>query len=117
VQSFDWRVLRAVARLEPRLRLQALANDLTFYRGSAWLAGLQAGRLPSAARRAGFDALALPRSMVTRELMAGARRRGLEVLGYTIDAPATMRALMALGADGVITDHPDRLRRELDAIP
>ena len=34
---------------------------------------------------------------------------------WTVDAPADMRALIALGVDGIMTDRPDVLRVELDA--
>ena len=62
VQSFDWRVLREVARRAPRLRLQALANAVTLFPGSRWLGGVRirsnpfVSGLPSAVQRAGFDA-------------------------------------------------------------
>ncbi len=30
---------------------------------------------------------------------------------WTVNDPADMAALIALGVDGIITDYPDRLRR------
>lgn len=115
IQSFDWRVLREVGRLEPRLRLQALAEDETVYRGSAWLGGVRIkphpfrSGLSSAVQRAGFDAVALPLSRVTPMIVGSAHQRGLSVLSYTIDSPSNMLKLIGLGLDGIISDYPDRL--------
>jgi glycerophosphoryl diester phosphodiesterase len=35
---------------------------------------------------------------------------GGRVLPWTVNDPADMRRLIALGVDGLITDYPDRLR-------
>lgn len=39
----------------------------------------------------------------------GAQRRGVQVHAWTINDPADMERLLALGVDGIITDYPDRL--------
>ncbi|MGW7790017.1 glycerophosphodiester phosphodiesterase, partial [Streptomyces tricolor] len=44
-------------------------------------------------------------------LAARPHARGLKVVPWTCDDPATVEALMDLGVDGIITDHPDRVRR------
>ena len=52
---------------------------------------------------------------VTARGIAAARALGLEALVYTVNEPARMRQLAALGAGGVFTDRPDlalRLFRE-----
>jgi glycerophosphoryl diester phosphodiesterase len=36
---------------------------------------------------------------------------GLKVIPWTIDDPDTMRAQIAAGADGIITDYPTKLRK------
>jgi glycerophosphoryl diester phosphodiesterase len=41
------------------------------------------------------------------------RRAGYRVNVWTVNDPAAMRRLIALGADGIITDRPDVLRSEL----
>ena len=43
-------------------------------------------------------------------LIADAHARGLKVIPWTIDDPATMDYFMDLGVDGIITDYPNRLR-------
>jgi glycerophosphoryl diester phosphodiesterase len=110
VQSFDWRMLRAVGRIEPRLRLQALASGFHMFPGTRWAGGVNSvAEVPAAAQAAGFDAIALPRLQVTPTLLTDAHARGLRVVAFTIDDPAKMTALIGLGADAIITDYPDRL--------
>jgi len=46
-----------------------------------------------------------------RAMVDAAHARGLEVIPWTCDDPATVRALMDLGVDGVITDYPNRVRQ------
>ena len=40
---------------------------------------------------------------------------GLAVIPYVVDGEATMRHLVRIGADGLITNHPERLREVLAA--
>lgn len=47
---------------------------------------------------------------VTQDMVNSAHERGIRVIPWTVDDPDTMRALMDLGVDGLITDYPDRLR-------
>lgn len=116
VQSFDWAGLRAVARLEPRLRLTALASTSTVYPHSPWLDGAYVrgdpfkGGLSGAVYRAGFDAVSPAAAQLTPELLYGAQSRGVEVIPYTVDSEARMRELIAMGVNGIVTDYPDRLR-------
>jgi glycerophosphoryl diester phosphodiesterase len=64
------------------------------------------------------DALQVPPSMgrltvVDRRLLTGAHRRGLQVHVWTVDEPAEMRRLLALGVDGIMSDRPDLLMEVL----
>ena len=43
-------------------------------------------------------------------MVAGAHRRGLKVIPWTCDDPATVEALMDMGVDGIITNYPNRVR-------
>jgi len=50
---------------------------------------------------------------VTARGIAAARALGLEALVYTVNEPARMRQLAALGATGIFTDCPDLARTTL----
>ena len=49
------------------------------------------------------------RPLVTREFVEHAHAHHLVVHVWTIDEPDQMRALLALGVDGIVTDYPTRL--------
>lgn len=49
------------------------------------------------------------RRIVDRRFITGAHRKGVEVHVWTINYPQVMRRLLDWGADGIITDYPDRL--------
>ncbi|MHB1194048.1 MAG: glycerophosphodiester phosphodiesterase [Longimicrobiales bacterium] len=49
------------------------------------------------------------RRIVTPEFVRAAHRRNIPVQVWTVDDPADMRRLLALGVDGIQTDRPDLL--------
>lgn len=51
---------------------------------------------------------------VTAELVALAHRSDLHVATWTVNQPEDMRAVIAAGVDGVMTDFPDRLQAILE---
>ena len=61
------------------------------------------------AERLGAWAINLSRRLVNKNVVQTAHGRGLEVLVYTINDPAEMTALTAIGVDGIFTDYPDRV--------
>ena len=97
--SFDPFALRAIKRLAPEIPAGLLyAPDLPIYLRRAWLAPL----LPHEARNPHF-------SMVTDATMKWYKSHGLRVNTWTVDDPAEMKRLIALGVDGIITNKPDVL--------
>jgi glycerophosphoryl diester phosphodiesterase len=52
-------------------------------------------------------------ALVDAPLLRAWRRRGYTVHTWTVDAPAELRALAALGVDGLITNRPAQARRAL----
>jgi glycerophosphoryl diester phosphodiesterase len=126
IQSFDWAVLRMVRDAEPEIRLNALTNTdyLEVHQpgASPWLGGLDIDdfhdSVPTAVSSLGFDAISPSHTILTPAMVAEAHEAGLRVLPYTVDDPTTMRRLIELDVDGLITNRPDVLRSvlaELDA--
>lgn len=63
------------------------------------------------ARAAGVaQAIGPEAGCVDASLVAAAHDRGLRVQPYTVNEPARIGELLAMGVDGVITDAPDRVR-------
>jgi glycerophosphoryl diester phosphodiesterase len=48
---------------------------------------------------------------VTADMVAEAHARGLKVVPWTCDDPATVEALMDMGIDGIITNYPNHVRQ------
>ncbi len=134
IQSFDWGALKAMHTLAPSLPLVALTNRDFLQVGqpgaSPWLGGIDVDDfggdyVAAAASIDGVTALSpvqgFPQNGTIsdpafvpypdRKMIDDAHRRGLEVIPWTIDDPATMDYFIDLGVDGIITDYPDRLRQ------
>ncbi len=70
------------------------------------------GRRARARALAGFDALQIPERhgairVLSPRLIDAAHEAGVEVHVWTVNEPARMRELVALGVDGIITDRAD----------
>ena len=102
VSSFDWDSLAAARKLEPALRLGVLADR----RADAALQA--AAHLRAASVNPRYD-------LVTAAMVKRAHDAGLKVLVWTIDKPARMRRMIAMGVDGIMTDYPARLAALLKA--
>jgi glycerophosphoryl diester phosphodiesterase len=101
VIAFDPRALLEVRRGRPELRLlQHVGFGVSIRRaaGFAWGVGFHDRRL-------------------TRRGLARALRLGLATTVYTVNDPARMREVAALGVDGIFTDRPDLLRQALATPP
>ena len=57
------------------------------------------------------------RPLVTRAFIDHAHAHDLVVHVWTIDEPDEMRALLALGVDGIVSDFPARLAAVIGALP
>ena len=69
-----------------------------------WSGGVLAAQVPSSLRESSGFNLANP------EFIRKAHARNMAVHYWTVNDPAEMRRLIAIGADGLITDYPDRLK-------
>ena len=134
IQSFDWGALQEMHKLASRWPLVALTNYDFLQVGRAgaspWLGGVDAdnygGDFVKAAEAAvpGLTALSpnygFPqngkvgdagfRLYPDKQMLAEAHARGFEVVPWTCDDPATVKSLMDLGVDGIITNYPNRVR-------
>ncbi len=129
IQCFDWGVLVLVGDEEPLLARNLVVSPKYLHpdtdRPSRWFAGLDVAEdfVITAAER-GFTAISpihgTPfsggvgdpdyRPFATAELIVEAHEAGLAVIPYVVDDRRLMRHLVRLGADGLITNYPDRLR-------
>jgi len=55
-------------------------------------------------------------SQVDDQYVQRAHQRGRQVNAWTVDAPEEMRRLCEMGVDGIITNHPARLRTVLEQL-
>lgn len=113
IQSFDWRTLPLVQRAEPSIPRVALWDDTTWVPDSPWLGGVNpavAGDPIAGAMSVGANVLSPDYHLVDRTFTDRAHALGLTVIPWTVNDPGTMRALIADGVDGIITDYPTRLR-------
>jgi glycerophosphoryl diester phosphodiesterase len=134
IQSFDWGALKEMHRLAPTWPLVALTNydflEVGKPGASPWLGGIDADDydgdfVKAAAAVPGVTALSpnygFPQSGKVNDpgfrlypdkaMVSEAHARGLTVIPWTCDDPATVRTLMDLGVDGIITNYPNRVRQ------
>jgi len=94
VVSFSRTAILETRRLRPELRTVqhvGLGVSIRAAAGYAWAAGFEDARM-------------------TVRGLARARAYGLKTLVYTVNEPARMRELAAMGVDGIFSDRPDLLR-------
>ena len=121
IQSFDWRTLLLVQQQAPNIP----TVYLTLQRGSGqtvaldkatnWTAGLSpadhGGSLPRTIKAAGGAIWSPYFGDVTPALISESHALGLQVVVWTVNKPADMTRLIEMGVDGIISDHPDLLRK------
>jgi glycerophosphoryl diester phosphodiesterase len=113
IQSFDWRTLLMVRQAEPSIPLSALWSEQTWVPDSPWLAGVNPAVVADpviCAMLVGANILSPAHFLVDKPLVDRAHSLGLKVIPWTVDDANHMRALIADGVDGIITNYPARLR-------
>jgi glycerophosphoryl diester phosphodiesterase len=121
LQSFDWRTLRAAQRLAPEVPTVALSAQQSWLNNVAaprWTDGLtlaEAGSVPKLVKAAGAAVWSPYFGDLTAESLAQARELGLKVIVWTVNDPAAIERMLALGVDGIISDRPDRVRSAMAA--
>ena len=111
-QDDTMQLLRAAVReRDSRVALGAsVADVLGFVR-----AAIERGTPPAGPMALQIPAEFLGRPLVTPELVSFAHAHGVQVHVWTVNEPAEMRRLIALGVDGLMSDYPGRLRAVVDA--
>jgi len=96
VQSFDVRTLQEMRELAPEMCLALLVENRD---------GLEKNL-----QRLGFrpEIYSPDVSLVDETLICAAHEKNILVIPWTVNEPEVMRRVAALGADGLITDYPDR---------
>lgn len=100
VQSFDFRTLVAVKKLEPRLVTVALVT-----------APDEVNDPLRAMKTSGASVFSPNFSRLTEETLRLVHGAGYRVIPWTVDAEADMVRLIGWGVDGIISDYPDVLVR------
>lgn len=103
VQSFDFRILHAMRRLAPEVRLGAL------YVGPP-------KRFVAIAHGAGAGIVAPYHALASARQVRAAHAAGLEVVAWTANRPREWRRLIAAEVDAIITDNPEALIKYLRQI-
>ena len=100
LQSFDFRTLHAMKKLEPKMRLSALYP----------YAATQPHRtLVDLARESGAGIVSPHFTTVRREEVVAAHKAGLTVVPWTANEPAVWDKLIAAEVDAIISDDPAAL--------
>ncbi|MEP6792332.1 MAG: glycerophosphodiester phosphodiesterase [Ramlibacter sp.] len=120
IQSFDWRSLQLVQKLEPSiptvyLTIQTPNTDNV--KDGLWTGGFRLadhGSVPKMIKAAGGAVWSPNGGAVTEALVKEAQALGLKVVVWTVNVPADLDRFIGWGVDGLITDYPDRLRDVMD---
>lgn len=102
IQSFDPAVLRAVHAADQDITLALLVENNE---------GLEANL-----QRLGFDpTIYSPRFTLADEaLLSKLHDRRIRLVVWTVNEPVDIRRMIRMGVDGIISDYPDRVLREIN---
>ena len=104
VISFDPGALKSLRELDASIMTGLLVDR-----------GAPADSAVRKATEAGARQLCAHHSIATPQLVDEAHRAGLQIVVWTVNELSDMRRVIAAGADGIMTDLPDRLRAMIEA--
>lgn len=123
LQSFDWRVLVAAKRIDPKIRTVALTanqpewnleGDEGDYQNERWM-GCEGDPIELASS-IGAYIYAPYEKTVTRELINRVHSLGMHLIPYTVNDEKRMRELIEMGVDGILTDRPKQARAVMEGM-
>jgi glycerophosphoryl diester phosphodiesterase len=133
LQSFDWRTLKAMHKLDSNITLVALTCEQPSWgwqegcylklgdsKPSPWLAGINIndkkylGDYVKAAHDIGADVVSPYWEELSPQLVTEAHDLGMKVVPWTVNSPKAMNMLIDMGVDGLISDKPWLLRDVLE---
>ena len=126
IQAFDWRCVLASRHHAPEIATNCLTmqdaelDSLAPLNGhpSPWLGGFDPAEhghsVPRLVTATGSTTWAPYFPNLDDDALAEAHALGLKVTPWTVNDPADMARLVAMGVDGLITDYPERARPVLD---
>jgi glycerophosphoryl diester phosphodiesterase len=121
VQSFDWRTLEVVQRIEPRIATvylttqQGASDNIRSGAGSSpWSPGLHVGQfgnsIPRLVQAAGGAVWSPAFSEITADQVREAQALGLKVVVWTVNEAADIERMLDWHVDGIISDYPQMMR-------
>jgi glycerophosphoryl diester phosphodiesterase len=117
LESFDWRTLQVMHKLAPVVPTVALSTQQGAPHNIAdprWTAGLRlqdhGDSVPRMVKAVGARVWSPHHVDLNAGVLAQARSLGLQVIPWTVNEPAHIDRVLALGVDGIISDYPDRVR-------
>lgn len=129
IQSFDWRTLKAMHKIDPNITLVALSSEQPSWgpdgcylkigqkNASPWLGGLNIndynGDYVKAAKAIGADVVSPYFKELSPQLVDEAHELGMKVVPWTVNKASDMNMLIDMGVDGIISDKPWVLRQIL----
>ena len=121
VQSFDWRTLLLVQKLAPAIPTVYLTQQkgsgatISLDKATEWTAGFNPAEygksLPRTIKAAGGAIWSPYFGDVDAGLIAESHQLGLKVVVWTVNKPEDIARMIDIGVDGIISDHPDLLRK------
>jgi glycerophosphoryl diester phosphodiesterase len=116
IQSFYLPALTSIRRHRKDIALSALFSPSGFQSFLLFI-GLDGDRdeIIDEALRHDAETISPHKDYVNADFVAAAHRKGLKVVPWTVNDSARMRELLEAGVDGIISDYPPRLFREVAA--
>jgi glycerophosphoryl diester phosphodiesterase len=104
VQAFDWRFLKRLHSLEPKIVLGAL--------GSGEMTDIKVRVM----KRSGASIVGWSHKDLTAEAIQRIHAASMRAWAYTVDGEEDIKRLVKLGIDGIITNKPDTTRAVVEAM-